>query len=340
MQSINLLAIDLAKQVFQLHGVDETGRCVLKKQLRRTELVEFMAKLPICVVAMEACGGSFFWARKFRDFGHEVRLISPQFVKPFVRSNKNDRADAEGIATAARQPGIPLVPIKEIWQQEIQAVHRARELVVHNKVALQNAILGLLYEFGILLPRGKGTAKVLALLGEVLAPERTDLTTLAKETFTRLRDELQTMHRLVLDYDLALERIAKSREDCQRISAVEGIGVMTATAVVAHLNPRVFKNGRHYAASLGLVPRQHSSGGKEVLLGISKRGDGYLRSLFIHGARAAIRYAPKRNTRRSRWVLEKVKTRGMNKACVALANRNARVLWALLARGEEYRPAI
>jgi transposase len=289
---------------------------------------------------MEACGGSFFWARKFRDFGHEVRLISPQFVKPFVRSNKNDRADAEGIATAARQPGIPLVPIKEIWQQEIQAVHRARELVVHNKVALQNAILGLLYEFGILLPRGKGTAKVLALLGEVLAPERTDLTTLAKETFTRLRDELQTMHRLVLDYDLALERIAKSREDCQRISAVEGIGVMTATAVVAHLNPRVFKNGRHYAASLGLVPRQHSSGGKEVLLGISKRGDGYLRSLFIHGARAAIRYAPKRNTRRSRWVLEKVKTRGMNKACVALANRNARVLWALLARGEEYRPAI
>jgi transposase len=261
-------------------------------------------------------------------------------VKPFVRFNKNDRADAEGIATAARQPGIPLVPIKEIWQQEIQAVHRARELVVHNKVALQNAILGLLYEFGILLPRGKGTAKVLALLGEVLAPERTDLTTLAKETFTRLRDELQTMHRLVLDYDLALERIAKSREDCQRISAVEGIGVMTATAVVAHLNPRVFKNGRHYAASLGLVPRQHSSGGKEVLLGISKRGDGYLRSLFIHGARAAIRYAPKRNTRRSRWVLEKVKTRGMNKACVALANRNARVLWALLARGEEYRPAI
>jgi transposase len=338
MERITLLAIDLAKTVFQLHAVGQDGRPLLRKQLKRGEISLFVQQLPPCVVAMEACGGAFFWARKFREFGHEVRLISPQFVKPFVKSMKNDQNDAEAIAIAAQQSSMRFVPIKEEWQQGIQAVHRARELTLQNKIAAGNALAGLLFEFGIVLPRGSGSARLIRLATEEL--DRLDLDGNCIEAVTLLLENLRFLHDQVLAYDRIIDRLARSREDCKRLCKIEGVGAITATAVVGSTCPQAFKNGRQFAASLGLVPRQHSSGGKSTLLGISKRGDGYLRKMLIHGARAAIIAAARKDDARSKWVLKKVETRGRNKATVAFANKNARVIWVLLARKEEYRLAV
>ena len=332
--TINLLAIDLAKNVFQLHGNDEKGRCVLKKKIKRLELFNFIQLLPPCVIAMEACSGAHYWACRFQEAGHRVQLISPQHVKPFVKANKNDANDAEAIAEAASRPSMRFVPIKTNWQLELQALHRSRSLLITHRVALGNAIRAFLIEQGIALPEGKSA------LQNWLSSEL--LTSNLSESFKEL---IQTLYAEYLSLSQRealllnkLEKIAKTDERAKRIQKIDGVGPLIATAMVASMgDPKHFKNGRQFSAWLGLVPKQHSSGGKQVLLGISKRGDSYLRSLLVHGARSVINAAKRGNAHRSDWILEKVRTRGPNKTAVAIANHNARVIWALIAKGEDFK---
>ncbi len=334
---ISVLAIDLAKDVFQIHGTDERGKALLKRKLRRPELMAFVANLPPCIIAMEACGGAHYWAREFEKQGHTVKLISPQFVKPFVKSNKTDANDAEAIAEAAMRPSMRLVPIKPIPNQDIQNLHRVRERLIRNRTALSNEIRGLLNEYGIVIP--KTISKLKQILLPILEnPEERRLSPLSIRLFHHLLEELGRIEIEVKHYDEELKTVFKSNEAAQRIEKIDGVGVLTATAIIAAVsNPHAFKNGREFAAWLGLVPRQNSSGGKTVLQGISKRGDVYLRTMLINGARTALQWAPLKSDPRSKWATEKMKSRGHNKACVALANRNARVVWALLARGEDYK---
>ena len=289
---MTLLAIDLAKEIFQLHGVDERGKAVLKKKLRRPALLAFVANLPKCTIAMEACGGSHYWAREFQKLDHEAKLISPQFVKPFVKSNKTDANDAEAIAEAAMRPSMRFVPIKQVANQDIQNIHRVRERLIRNRTALSNEIRGLLHEYGIVIP------KTILKLKQFLLPildnlEEQRLSSMSIKLFRELMEELGNIEKEVKKYDDHLEVVFKSNEAAQRIEKIEGVGIVTATAIVAAVsNANSFKNGREFSAWLGLVPKQNSSGGKTVLQGISKRGDGYLRKMLINGARAALRWAP------------------------------------------------
>jgi transposase len=331
-----ILGIDLAKDVFQLHGNNEQGKVVLSKRLKRKQLRAYVAQLPPCLIAMEACSGAHHWAREFRKMGHQVRLISPQFVKPFVKTNKNDFADAEAIAEAAARPNMRFVPVKELWHQEVQSLHRARSLLVAQKIALTNAIRGFLTEHGYVF--GKGDSILGKALAEIVDQNELEFSGMFLGLLQRLWDQFKQLQEEMSRLDQEISKIAKTDERCVRIQKIEGVGPMTATAILAATpDIKAFKNGRQFSAWLGLVPKQWSSGQREQLLGISKRGDGYIRMLLVHGARAAVRTADKRDTRRSRWAIEKVKTRGANKATVAYANHTARIIWALLAKEEEYR---
>jgi len=289
------------------------------------------------VIAMEACGGANYWGREFEKLGHEVKLIAPQLVKPFVKTNKNDFNDAEAICEAASRPSMRFVALKTQEQQDIQALHRVRERAVKNRTAIVNMIRGFLLENGIAIALGVSSVRK-------HVPEHLEglaLSERMKRVIRRLYEELGEWDKKISEYDLELKQIVGQNEICRRLQKLEGIGPITATALYAALSQaKPLKNGRCFAASLGLVPRQHSSGGKPRLLGISKRGDSYLRSLLVHGARSAIITARKKSDRKSRWVTEKVKTRGHNRACVALANKNARIVWALMTKGVEYKQAI
>lgn len=333
MNDIKLLAIDLAKEVFQLHGVDGRGKAVYRAQIKRAALLKTVRSIPMCTIVMEACGSANFWARKFTEIGHEAKMISPQFVRPFVKTNKNDARDAEAIAEAASRPSMRFVPIKQIWQQDIQCLHRIRARLLKHRTAICNEIRGLLGEYGVVIPlRVANIKKHLPMLLEDAAVE---LTMDAREFFRGLLEELAEIESRLERFDERIMGMHRKNEDCQRISKIKGVGPVTATAVVAAIgDPKAFKNGRQFAAWLGLVPRQHSSGGKNVLLGISKRGDKYIRALLVHGARAAVRTASARDDRLSKWAANKKETRGYNKASVAVANKNARIIWALLANKE------
>ena len=334
------VGIDLAKSTFHVHGENSQGEVVFRKRLSREKLAEFMANLPPCLVGMEACGGSHFLARKFQEFGHEVKMMAPQFVKPYVKSNKNDKVDAEAICEAVQRPNMRFVPIKSVEQQDMQSLHRARSLAVGNRTALINQIRGLLMENGIVLPRGAGNVR--SNLPEILEM-KTVLTEEMRELLTHLRDDLVHLDERILRYKVKIEATSRQHAACILLETIPGIGPLIATALVAAVGDvSVFKNGREMAAWLGLVPRQHSTGGKERLLGISKRGDTYLRMLLIHGARAALRVAGKKDDRRSHWLMDLKSRRGENIATVALANKNVRTAWAMLTKGEEYRasPAV
>lgn len=338
MKRVSTLGIDLAKNVFQLHGVDTNGKTVLKKRLKRAELKVFMVNLPVCLVGMEACSGSHYWAREFEKMGHTVKLIAPQFVKPYVKSNKNDAADAEAIAEAVSRPNMRFVSIKQTCHQDIQCLHRIRQRLLHNRTALSNEIRGFLNEYGIVI--AKSMRQLKSQLPLILEDASNELSSDAREVFAGLQEELREIERRIEIYDSKLQKIFKESEVCQRIKAIEGVGPISATAIIASVsNPQVFRNGRQFSAWLGLVPKQHSSGGKSKLLGISKRGDCYLRSLLIHGARAVVRYAEKKKDKRSLWIADKERSRGFNKTCVAVANKNARIIWSLMAHGSEYRRA-
>ncbi len=334
--NISILAIDLAKDVFQLHGNDLSGKCILRKKLRRSELLPFIANLPRCKIVMEACSGAHYWSREFIRLGHEALMISPQFVKPFVKTNKNDSADAEAIAEAAMRPSMRFVPLKEVWQQELQTLHRARSLMIAQRVALSNALRGFLREQGQVCRSGE---RPLSQLVNELLSDELKFSGVFRDLLVRMLESIQSIQKEIDHFEQQIKNFANSDERCQRIQEINGVGPLTASAIIASMgNPKNFKNGRHFSAWLGLVPKQNSSGGKEQLLGISKRGDSYLRSLLIHGARASLQFAHKHEDYRSKWCLKKVETRGMNKATVALANRNARVIWALLAKNETYKP--
>lgn len=336
---VSAIGIDVAKDVFGIHGVDARGRVTLRTRVVRKRLLEFLGRLPSCLVGMEACGSAHYWAREIQRLGHRVRLMSPQFVKPYRKSDKNDANDAAAICEAVTRPSMRFVPIKSAAQQEIQALHRVREQLLKSRTALVNQVRGLLGEHGIVAPRG--IAHLRRLLIELLAkPAGHGLSGLLGETLLEITERLRFFDQRIRAYDLRIERVFAHDERCQRLAKVEGVGPLVATAMVSAVgNASEFKSGRELAAWLGLVPRQHSSGNRNVLLGISKRGDRYLRTLLIHGARSALCRVDRRSDRRSLWASRLKLKRGFNVAAVALANKNARVIWALLARGDNYRPA-
>jgi transposase len=335
---VELLGIDLAKNVFQLHGTDAEGQCVLQRRVRREGLLGAVADLPPCKIGIEACTGAFFWQRKFEALGHEVRIIAPQYVKPFVRRQKNDRNDAEAICTALRQPNMRFVPKKTVEQQDTQSLHRARRRLVNHRTALVSQMRG------ILLDRGIGFAKSISrarrMIPAIVADEANDLTQLCREVLGSLLAFMYEIDARIREFEQRIDKLFRESAACRRVACIRGVGPMTATAMIAAVgDAREFKNGRHMAAWLGLVPRQHSSGDRRVLMGISKRGDQHLRTLLVHGARAVVRAATNKADPFSGWVNALRERRGMNRATVAVANKNARIIWALLRHEEEFRPA-
>jgi transposase len=332
------LGIDLAKTLFQLHGVDERGHVVVHKRVSRKKLLETVTQLPACLIGMEACSSSQYWAREFQQLGHTVKLISPQFVRPYVKGNKNDSRDAEAICEAVARPHMRFVPLKTVESQDIQAIHRLRSRLIKERTALVNQIRGLLAERGIVL--AQGITRLRKQLPVIVEDLNNALTPLGREVMRELYEELVALDERVTRADAMVQRVFAQSAACQKLAQVEGIGPVVATALVAAVgNAQEFANGRHLAAWLGLVPRQCSSGGKERLLGISKRGDRYLRALLIHGARATVHHARRKTDARSRWIMSLEQRRGKNIATVAIANKNARIAWALLTSDAEYRKA-
>ena len=336
--TIHTLGVDIAKNVFQLHGVNAAGRVVLRRRVMRDSLLQVMAQIEPCIVAVEACTGAFYWQRQFERFGHTVRIISPQYVKPFVLRQKNDGNDAEAICTAARQPHMRFVPKKSVEQQDIQALHRARQRMVNHRTALVSQIRGLLLDRGIAI--GLSITRARRAIPEILSDPKRELTDLARETIGELYDLLRDLDRRIKSFDQKIERVFRASEACQRIARIKGVGPKTATAVIAAIGDGAeFRNGRHLAAWLGLVPRQHSSGDRRVLMGISKRGSQHLRALLVHGARSVVRTAPGKREGINAWVNELRERRGFNRTTVAVANKTARIIWAVLRSGEPYRAA-
>ena len=333
--ALELVGIDLAKNVFHLHGMDGAGREVLRRRVCRGELLSVMREMKGCRVVMESCAGSNYWAREIEKLGHTVQLIAPHYVKPYVQRNKTDFKDAEAICVAARQPTMRYVPRKSIEQQDVQSVHRVRERLVRARTALVNEIRGLLGEYGIVMAKGRRTfAKAMP---EVFLKEQ-NLTPLALETFQELWQEYVVLDERIAKLERKIRTICTNHPICQRLLKIPGVGILTATAIIAAIgDAHVFRNGREFAAWVGLTPVEHSTGGRQRLFGISKRGDVYLRTLLIHGARITLRYLHRHQDRRSVWAANLLQRRGVNRASVALANKNARVIWALIAKDEEYR---
>ena len=340
---VTTIGIDIAKRIFQIHGVDKNGKTILKKKLMREQVLTFMANLPKCLVGMEACGGSSYWARELTKLGHNVKLMAPQFVKPYVKTNKNDQADSEAICEAVARPNMRFVPIKTVEQQDILFIHRVRQRLVKNRTALANEIRGLLHEFGFVIPQGIN--KIMTKLTEIL--DEGDLSQLSYRTFSELKEEFLENDKKVKELEQRLKIIASHYSNHQQLMMIPGIGLITATALIASIgNASCFENGRQLSAWLGLVPRQHSSGGKDKLLGISKRGDIYLRTLLIQGARAVlnskIRFtteeqkSKKDYSKFTEWMFNLSERSGHNKTIVAVANKLARVVFAVLSSGNDY----
>ncbi len=333
---ITTIGIDLAKAVFQIHCVDERGKVAVRKQLKRAEMSSYFANLEPCLIGMEACGSAHHWARKLQGYGHTVKLMAPQFVKPYVKTNKNDMADAEAICEAVSRPNMRFVAMKTVEQQAILSVHRARQGFVKARTAQGNQIRGLLSEFGIVIPQG--IRSIMKQVPEILEDGENGLPGTMRNLIERLTENLKEMDRQAKELEAQIQVWHRENEASRKLAEIPGLGPITASAIVATVgDAREFKNGRQLAAWMGLVPRQHSSGGKQTLLGISKRGDTYLRTLMIHGARAVIRFAENKAEPES-WLRKLMARRNKNVAAVALANKNARVVWALLPNDRTFRP--
>jgi transposase len=316
--------------------VNEHDRTVLRKVLKRDQIAAFFANLPTCLIGMEACSSAHYWARKLQGMGHTVRLIAPQFVKPYVKTNKNDAADAEAICEAVARPNMRFVPVKTIEQQSVLSLHRVRQGFVRARTAQANQIRGLLSEFGIVVPQG--IAHLARRVPELIEDATNEFTASFRLLIQRLLDHLKDLDRQVRELEQQIQAWHRSDDTSCKLARVPGIGPLTASALVASIgDAKSFRNGRQLAAWLGLVPKQNSSGGKNVLLGISKRGDTYLRTLLIHGARSVMLVA-ERKQQKDGWLHGLLQRRNANVAAVALANKNARVIWALLAYGREFRP--
>lgn len=336
---ITTLAIDIAKSVFHLYAVNKAGRLVKKKMLKRNLLLAYVAKMEPCTIAIEACGSANHWAREFNKLGHKTVLIAPQFVAPYRKGNKNDYNDAQAIAEAAQRPDMRFVPIKSIEQQDVQILHRIRERLVKQRTALTNQTRGMLAEYGIIMGKGRKAFKEAMPL--ILEDAENQLTVVSRALFCELKDDFNEIEDKLVEYDKMILQENKTNSTCQRLHGILGVGPITATALYAAVGDgKEFKNGRHFSAWCGLVPKQHSTGGKNNLLGISKRGNTYLRTLFIHGARSVLRHCLNKTDKFSLWAKALEERRGFNKACVAIANKLARISWVIMAREEEFKPAI
>jgi len=333
------VGVDLAKNVFQLHGVDRSEKMVWRRKLVRAEWIKVLLDRiePGCEIGMEACSGAHHWARLLQAKGFTVKLIAPQFIKPYVKSNKNDANDAEAICEAMSRPSMRFVAIKTVEQQDIQAVHRVRSGLMDQRKGKSNQLRGLASEYELVAP--KELLHLRSAIPRWLEDQENGLSERFPRLLRGLWRDLQTLDERIEELDREIEQIARQDPMAMRLQKVRGIGPLTATALLATVgDASQFSNGRDMAASFGLTPKQNSSGGKERLLGISKRGDAYLRSLLVHGARAVIRTAQPKTDRLSTWVMRIATTRHPNVAAVALANKTARIVWAMLTKGTDYRP--
>lgn len=333
--TITMIGIDIAKSVFHLHATNHLGRQVKRKKLRRDQLLQFLAQVPACKIAMEACGSSHHWAREIQQLGHKVLLISPQYVTPFRLGNKNDYNDAQAIAEAASRPQMRFVAIKSIEQQSILMLHRMRERLVKQRTALVNQTRGLLAEFGVVFPQGIHHFR--AAIPYLLEDGDCDLTPMARESFALLYEEFLFSDQQVKHVENQIKAISEQSSVCKKLDEIQGIGELAATALYASIgDATLFKNGRHLSAFLGLVPRHDGSGDKNILKGISKRGNGYVRTLLIHGARSVLRHSINKSDPFSLWANALRERRGFNKACVAIANKLARYAWVVMSKDENF----
>jgi transposase len=332
MDNVTTVGIDLAKNVFSVHGVDAQGREVLRRTVRREQLLALVARLPACLIGVEACSGAHEWARQFQALGHSARLMAPKFVAPYRKGGKNDGNDAEAICEAVARPNMRFVPLKSLEQQSVLSLHRVRQGFVEERTATINRIRGLLAEFGHVLPQRavEVRRRVPGLLEHLPA--------LAARALRDLLAHVRILDQHLIDYERELAHLARADERAARVQQLYGVGPLSASAIIASVgDAREFDNGRQFAAWLGLVPRQYSTGGKTRLGHITRRGDPYLRTLLIMGARAVLQAATRRKDQLSRWALAVRERRGYHRACVAIAAKNARIVWALLSKGQTLR---
>lgn len=335
MSDVTLLGIDLAKNVFQLHGVNSEGKVVFKKQIRsRSAFMNFVAKLPRCRIGMEACGSAHYWARKFVSHGHDVVLLHAKYVKAFVDRNKNDAADAKACYRALCQPDMKHVPIKSAEQQSLLMLEKNRSRLMHNKTQLSNQIKAFLYEFGLAVPRGESTLR--KIIPEILEDYENNLPMLARTTLAMQLDEYKHLCQQIKQQTARIEEYVKSNEDCMRLMTIPGVGPINAFMLTASLKGYEFKAGRQAAAWIGLTPKECSSGGTKRMLGISKQGNKKLRCLLVHAARSVVRVAKNKDDKLSRWIRRIEEEKGFNKAVVALANKIARNAWSILQNKTVY----
>ena len=339
MQVVTTVGLDIAKSVFQVHGVDGAGQVVIRRQLKRRYVLAFFQKLPACLVGIEACASSHHWSRELKMLGHTVRLMPPAYVKPYVKRQKNDATDAEAICEAVTRSTMRFVATKTPEQQSCLTLHRTRHLFIRQQTAVINVIRAHLAEFGIVAPVGrKGVEE---LLNVVTDASDKRLPVVARICLAALGVQLRRLKEQILEFDRMIMAWHRSNEASKRLDAIPGVGPVLATALVASIaDPKAFRSGRNFSAWIGLVPKQHSSGGKDRLGSISKQGDRYLRSLFMAGALAVIRYAKIHGTKHRPWLTALLARRPSKVAAIALANKMARMVWVLMARGERYKEPI
>src|SRR5450756_1866459 len=339
MHTITTIGLDIAKSVFQVHGVDAEGKVIIRRQLKRRYVLAFFQKLAPCLFGIEACASSHHWSRELKALGHTVRLMPPAYVKPYVKRQKNDAADAEAICEAVTRANMRFVETKTPEQQSGMVLHRTRHLCMRQQTAVINAIRAHLAEFGIVAPVGRNGVE--ELLDIVADPSDKRVPEIARACLLALGAQLRRLKEQILEFDRMIRTWHRSNEMSMRLDDCPGVGPVLATALVATVaDPQVFRSGRNFSAWIGLVPKQHSSGGKDRLGSISKQGDRYLRSLFVAGALAVIRYAKIHGTKRRPWLTALLARRPTKVAAIALANKIARMVWAMMVRGERYKQPV